>query len=89
MAVADEGACIVREYLGVNAKVLVYKRRCDACGYLDPLNSYAVEMLPYDAPYDTEGFPCPRCANHQAVKIRSDSGNGEGSLASIGEIPIY
>lgn len=45
MPVVDEGARIVREYRGVHANVLVYKRRCDACGYLDPRNSFAVALL--------------------------------------------
>ena len=81
-AVVDEGgARIVREYLGDKANVLVYKRRCDSCGYLAPRNSFAVAMLSYDegASYETEGVSCPRCANHQAVRIRLESGDGEGS----------
>ena len=93
MSGADEGACVVREYRGVRANVLVYRRRCDACGYLAPRNSFAVALVipPYadDASYDTEAFYCPLCANHQAVRIGSGSGNREGSLASIGALPIY
>ena len=80
--VVDEGARIVREYLGHKANVLVYKRRCDSCGYLAPRTSFAVAMLSYDeeaSSYETEGFSCPRCANHQAVRIRLGSGDGEGS----------
>ena len=89
MSVVDEGAHVVREYRGVNANVLVYKRRCDACGNLAPRNSVAVLMFPYDdAPYDTEGFSCPRYANHQAVRVRVESGNGEDFLPSIGDDPV-
>ncbi len=42
---------------------------CDACGYLTLTNSVVVTILPYGA-YDTQGFPCPFCANYQAVRIR-------------------
>jgi hypothetical protein len=69
LAVVIEGASIVGEYQGVCANVLVYKQRCDACGYLALTNSVVVTILPYGA-YDTQGFPCPSCANYQAVRIR-------------------
>ena len=69
MAVAIEGASIVREHQGFCANVLVYKQRCDACGYCAPTNSFAVAPLPYDA-YDIRGFACPSCGNHQAVRVR-------------------
>ena len=69
MAVAVEGATVVREYQGFYYNVLVYKQRCDACGYGAPTNSFAVAPLPYDA-YDIGGFACPSCDNHQAVRVR-------------------
>ena len=69
MAEAIEGASIVREYQGFCANVLVYKQRCDGCGYCTPTNSFAVAPLPYDA-YDIGGFACPSCDNHQAVRVR-------------------
>jgi predicted RNA-binding Zn-ribbon protein involved in translation (DUF1610 family) len=69
LAVAIEGATIVREYQGFYANVLVYKQRCDACGYRAPTNSFAVAQLTYDT-YDTQGFACPSCDNHQAVRVR-------------------
>ena len=69
MAVAIEGANIVREYQGFCANVLVYKQRCDACGYCAPTNSFAVAPSPWDA-YDIRGFPRPSCDNHQAVRVR-------------------
>ena len=45
MAVAIEGASIVREYQGFYANVLVYKQWCAACGYCAPTNSFAVAQL--------------------------------------------
>ena len=69
MAVAVEGANVVREHQGFYYNVLVYKQRCDACGYGAPTNSFAVAPLPYDA-YDIGGFACPSCDNHQAVRVR-------------------
>ena len=64
MAVAVEGAIVVREHEGFYYNVLVYKQQCDACGYCAPKNSFAVAALP-DNTYDIAGFPCPSCAHHQ------------------------
>ena len=69
MAVAIEGATIVREHQGIYDNVLVYKQRCAACGYRAPTNSFAVAQLPY-ATYDCQGFACPSCVNHQEVRVR-------------------
>ncbi len=69
MAVDVQGATIVREHRGIYYNVLVYKQRCEACGYLAPTTSFAMAMLRDDF-YELEGFACPRCANHQAVWIR-------------------
>ena len=69
MAVAIEGATVVGEHQGLYYNVLVYKKRCDACGYGAPNNSFAVAPLPHDT-YDIGGFPCPCCDNHQAVRVR-------------------
>ena len=69
MAAAIEGATVVREYQGFYYNVLVYKQRCDACGYSAPKNSYAVAELSCDT-YDTEVFACPSCDNRQAVRIQ-------------------
>ena len=68
MAVAVEGATVVREHQGFYYNVLVYKQRCDACGYGAPTNSFALAPLPYDA-YDIGGFACPSCDNRQAVGV--------------------
>ncbi len=69
MTVAVEGATVVREHQGVYYNVLVYKKRCGACGYNAPTNSFAVAALPCDT-YDISGFSCPSCDNRQAVRIR-------------------
>jgi hypothetical protein len=69
LAVAVQGVTIVREYHGFSANVLVYKQRCDACGYLAPTKSFAVVMLPANT-YDIQGFACPCCTNYQPVRIR-------------------
>ena len=87
MRVVSEGAIIIGESQGAYLKVLTYKRRCGACGYLATEPSYAVSTSPHDASYAAQGFSCPRCAHHQAVRIRGGSEDGKGSLASIGGIP--
>ncbi len=69
MAVAVEGATVVREHQGVYYNVLVYKKLCDACGYSAPKNSFAVAALPCDT-YDIKVFACPSCDNRQAVRIQ-------------------
>jgi hypothetical protein len=66
---AVEGATVVREHQGVYYNVVVYKKRCGACGYSAPKNSFAVAALPCDT-YDLEVFACPSCDNRQAVRIR-------------------
>jgi hypothetical protein len=69
LAGAIEGATIVREYQGFCVNVLVYKQRCDGCGYRSSTNSFAVAALPYDT-YDIQAFSCPSCDNYQAVRVR-------------------
>ena len=80
MTVAVEGATVVREHQGVYYNVVVYKKRCGACGYSAPENSYAVAALPCDT-YDLKVFACPSCDNRQAVRIRL--GIGEEVAASM------
>jgi hypothetical protein len=48
LAVAVEGATVVREHQGFYYNVLVYQQRCGACGYSASKNSFAVAALPYD-----------------------------------------
>ena len=81
MAVAIEGANILREHQGFYANVLVYKQRCDGCGYCAPTNSFAVAQLTYET-YDIRGFACPSCVNHQEV-VRVRLGLGEAMAAFL------
>ena len=79
MAVAIQGATIVREYQGFYANVLVYKQRCDGCGYRAPTNSFGVAPLPCDT-YGIRGFACPSCDNHQAVRVQVGLGEAVAAL---------
>ncbi len=56
MAVAVEGATVVREHQGFYYNVLVYKQRCDDCEYRAPTNSFAVAPSPW-MPTILEAFP--------------------------------
>jgi hypothetical protein len=78
LTVALEGTTVIREYQGFCYNVVVYKKRCGACGYSAPKNSFAVAALPCDT-YDIEVFACPSCDDRQAVRIRL--GIGEEVLA--------
>jgi hypothetical protein len=81
LAVAVEGATVVREHQGVCYNVLVYIKRCGACGYSAPKNSFAVAALPYDT-YDIRGFACPSCDNQQVVRIRLGIGEEVAAFLS-------
>jgi hypothetical protein len=74
MAVAVRGAVIVREYEGAYTNTVVYKRRCDTCGYVSPGGPITVSCLPYDTRmhgcYHTESFVCSFCGNRQVVEIQ-------------------
>jgi hypothetical protein len=74
MAIAIEGAQIVREYKGAYTNNIVYRRRCDNCGYLPPQPPISVSCLPYQTQmygcYHAESFICSFCGNHQRVRIQ-------------------
>jgi hypothetical protein len=74
MAVAIKGAVITREYEGPYINQIVYRRRCDNCGYVPPQSPISVWCLPYDTRmygrYHTQRFVCSFCGNHQAVEIQ-------------------
>ena len=74
MAVAIEGAVIVRDYEGAITNQIVYKQRCDACGYIAPKNPIAVSCMPggtvMHGCYHAESFICPFCDNHQEVRLQ-------------------
>jgi len=81
LAVAVQGAIVVREHQGFYYNVLVYKKRCGACGYSAPKNSYAVAALSCDT-YDIKVFACPSCDNRQAVRIRLGIGEEVAAFMS-------
>ncbi len=73
MAIAIEGAVIDREYRGVYFNKVLYRRQCDACGYVArgaPIPAlcelYGTRM---HGCYHREGFVCRGCGKRQAVKI--------------------
>ena len=81
MTVAVEGATVVREHQGFCYNLVVYKKRCGACGYSAPKNSFAVAALPCNS-YDIKVFACPSCDNRQAVRIRLDIGEEVAAFMS-------
>ena len=48
MAIAIEGAVIVKEQEGAYTSKIVYRRRCENCGYLPPQPAISVSCLPYE-----------------------------------------
>jgi hypothetical protein len=74
VAVAIEGAVIIKEYQGAYTNKIIYRRRCDNCGYIAPSAPISVSCLPYDNQmygyYHRERFVCSFCGNHQTVKIQ-------------------
>ena len=74
VAVAIEGAVIVREYEGPYTNQIIYRQRCDNCGYFPPKSAISVSCLPYGTVmygcYHRESFVCPFCGKRQAVRIQ-------------------
>jgi predicted RNA-binding Zn-ribbon protein involved in translation (DUF1610 family) len=74
VAVAIEGAMILREYKGPYTNQIIYKQRCDNCGYFAPKPPVSVSCLPYGTVMyggdHRESFICPFCGNRQAVRIQ-------------------
>ena len=74
MAVAVEGAVILREYKGPYTNQITYRERCDNCGYFVPKPPISVSCLPYGTVmygcYHRGSFVCPFCGNRQAVTIQ-------------------
>ena len=73
MVIANSGAEIVREYEGPYASTVLYKQRCDSCGYVSPDPPVSVQILHGSTTaygiYHAESFVCPFCENHQVVEI--------------------
>jgi len=74
LAVAVRGATIVKAYEGAYTNLIVYRQRCDGCGYTPSGVPIIVTMLPYGTvaygTYHAESFVCPFCGNRQKVKIQ-------------------
>ena len=74
MAVAIKGALIDREHDGPYTNQIIYRRRCDACGYVPTTPPIAVSCLPAGAVmyghYHADSFVCPFCGNLQVVELR-------------------
>ena len=74
MAVAIEGAVILKEYEGPYTNQILYRQRCDTCGYISPGPPITVSCLPYGTLmhgyYHAESFVCSFCGNRQEVQIQ-------------------
>jgi len=74
MAVAIEGAVIVRDYEGATTDHIVYKQRCDACVYITTKPPIVIFCMPGSTKmygcYHTERFVCPFCGNRQKVRLQ-------------------
>ncbi len=74
MAIAKRGAVIVRDYEGPFTNLVIYRRRCDNCGYRPTVPPISVLMLPGQTvaygPYHAENFVCSFCGNRQMVEIQ-------------------
>lgn len=74
MAVAISGAVILREHEGAYTNLVIYRQRCDNCGYLPPKSPINVSLLPHETvaygTHHAESFICPFCENPQVVKIQ-------------------
>ncbi len=73
MAVAIKGAAIIGEHQGAYTNQIVYRRRCEACGYLAPTPPIVVSCLPHGTAmhgcYHANSFVCPFCGNLQVVEL--------------------
>ena len=74
MATAIEGAAIVRECRGAYMNKVLYRRRCEVCGYVARGAPIPILCEPYGTRmygcYHRESFVCPVCGNRQAVNIQ-------------------
>jgi len=67
------GAQILKEWEGAYTSDILYRRRCDNCGYIPPHPSISVRMVPHEnvayGCYHAESLICPFCGNHQIVEL--------------------
>jgi hypothetical protein len=68
------GAETLREYEGPFLNKIVYRRRCDDCGYQPPSLLITVACVPGDpVMYGTghkKSFVCSFCGNHQEIMVQ-------------------
>jgi anaerobic ribonucleoside-triphosphate reductase len=74
VAIATEGAVILREYRADYTNKVLYRRQCDECGYVARGAPIPVLCEPYGTRmhgcYHRENSVCPVCGNRQAVSIQ-------------------
>jgi hypothetical protein len=70
MAIAIEGAVIVKEHEGAYTSKIVYKRRCENCGYLPPQPPISVSCLPYETQMYGSATIRRALFAHSAVTVR-------------------
>jgi len=74
MVIAISGADVLSESEGAYMCEAIYKRRCDACGYVPPSPPICVSISPgsnvVHGIYHAESFVCPFCENHQVEELQ-------------------
>jgi len=74
VAVAIKGAVITGEHQGAYTHQIVYRRRCDACGYVPSAPPTVVSCLPggtaMHGRYHADSFVCPFCGDLQVVELQ-------------------
>ncbi len=74
MVIANRGATILSEYEEAYTCGAIYKRRCEACGYVPPTRPICVSLslggTEAYGTYHKESFVCPFCKSRQVVQLR-------------------
>lgn len=65
MAIALKGAIIIAE----KGTTMVYKRKCEKCGWIDTSTVQATAPSSRNAK-TSSSFSCPKCRNRQSVEIQ-------------------
>ena len=63
-AVALTGAVIIEE----TGNTMRWKKKCEKCGWVD--GSTTSQSAPGRSSSTTSSFSCPKCKNHQQVRIQ-------------------
>jgi hypothetical protein len=74
MAITTRGATILSEYEGAYMCGAIYKRRCEACGYIPPARPICVSLplggTEVYGTYHKKSFVCPFCESRQVVQLQ-------------------